>query len=57
MFEGEIEVDESYFGKVRQHKRSHGAAGKIVIFGLLKRNETVYTVAALNTQLAALFYS
>src|SRR5271168_2845464 len=34
---GEVEVDESYFGGVRKGKRGRGAAGKVVVFGLLKR--------------------
>lgn len=38
MFGGEIEVDESYFGG----KRRRGAAGKIPVFGLLKRGGKVY---------------
>lgn len=41
---GEIEVDESYFGGVRKGKRGRGAAGKIPVFGLLKRGGRVYTV-------------
>ena len=41
---GEIEVDESYFGGVRKGKRGRGAAGKIPVFGLLKRGGKVYTV-------------
>ena len=41
-FDGEIEVDESYFGGVRKGKRGRGAAGKIPVFGLLKRNGRVY---------------
>ena len=41
---GEIEADESYFGGVRKGKRGRGAAGKIAVFGLLKRNGRVYTV-------------
>ena len=41
---GEIEADESYFGGVRKGKRGRGSAGKIAVFGLLKRNESVYTV-------------
>jgi len=40
---GEIEVDESYFGGVRKGKRGRGAAGKIPVFGLLKRGGKVYT--------------
>ena len=34
--EGEIEVDESYFGGRRKGKRGRGAAGKVPVFGLLK---------------------
>lgn len=41
---GEIEDDESYFGGVRKGKRGRGAAGKIPVFGLLKRGGKVYTV-------------
>ena len=40
---GEGEADESYFGGVRKGKRGRGAAGKIVVFGLLKRSGKVYT--------------
>lgn len=39
---GEIEVDESYFGGHRKGKRGRGAAGKIPVFGLLKRGGKVY---------------
>ncbi len=42
-FCGEIEVDESYFGGKHSGKRGRGAAGKTIVFGLLKRNEKVYT--------------
>ena len=42
MFGGEIEVDESYFGGKRKGKRGRGAAGKIPVFGLLKRGGKVY---------------
>ena len=45
MFDGEVEVDESYFGGQRKGKRGRGAAGKVAVFGLLKRNGKVYTVA------------
>lgn len=41
--EGEIEVDESYFGGVRKGRRGRGAAGKVPVFGLLKRGGKVYT--------------
>jgi len=43
IFGGEIEVDESYFGGRRKGKRGRGAAGKIPVFGLLKRGGKVYT--------------
>lgn len=42
-FEGEIEVDESYFGGHRKGNRGRGAGGKIPVFGLLKRGGKVYT--------------
>jgi len=47
---GEIEVDESYFGGVRKGKRGRGAAGKVPVFGLLKRGGRVYTVTILNAR-------
>jgi len=40
---GEIEVDESYFGGHRKGKRGRGGAGKVPVFGLLKRGGKVYT--------------
>lgn len=43
VFGGEIEVDESYFGGTRKGKRGRGAAGKVPVFGLLKRGGKVYT--------------
>ncbi|QNT59869.1 putative transposase [Neisseria musculi] len=54
MLDGEVEVDESYFGGQRKGKRGRGAAGKVAVFGLLKRNGKVYTVAVPNTQTATL---
>ena len=42
-FAGEIEADESYFGGKRKGKRGRGAAGKVAVFGLLKRKGKVYT--------------
>jgi transposase-like protein len=42
--EGEIELDESYFGSKRTRgKRGRGAGNKIIVFGLFKRNGKVYT--------------
>jgi len=43
IWDGEIEVDESYFGGRRKGKRGRGAAGKVPVFGLLKRGGKVYT--------------
>ena len=43
VFDGEIEVDESYFGGRRKGKRGRGAGGKTPVFGLLKRGGRVYT--------------
>ncbi|XXJ19719.1 IS1595 family transposase [Desulfovibrio caledoniensis] len=42
MFAGEVEVDESYFGGYRRGIRGRGAAGKVPVFGILKRNGMVY---------------
>lgn len=39
--EGEIEVDESYFGGHRKGKRGRGAAGKVAVFGILKRGRSI----------------
>ena len=40
---GKIEVDESYFGGHRKGSRGLGFAGKVAVFGLLKRGGKVYT--------------
>jgi transposase len=42
-FGGEVECDESYFGGRRKGPRGRGAAGKVPVFGLLKRKGRVYT--------------
>ena len=43
-FTGEIELDESYFGAKRvRGKRGRGAYGKTIVFGVYKRNGSVYT--------------
>ena len=36
--DGEVELDESYFGGVRKGKKDRGAADKTAVFGILKRN-------------------
>ena len=50
VFSGEIEVDESYFGGRRKGKRGRGAAGKVPVFGLLKRGGKVYTKIIANAK-------
>jgi transposase len=41
LFNGEIELDESYFGGKRKGKRGRGAYNKVPVFGILERNGTV----------------
>ena len=48
--DGEIEVDESYFGGIRKGKRGRAATGKVPVFGLLKRNGKVYTCVIPNAK-------
>lgn len=41
---GEVEIDESYFGAKRiKGKRGRGASGKTIVFGIFNRNGKVYT--------------
>jgi len=47
---GEVEADESYFGGIRKGKRGRGAAGKVAVFGLLKRGGKVYTAIIPNVK-------
>ena len=47
---GKIELDESYFGGTRKGKRGRGAAGKVAVFGLLKRGGKVYTQIILDAK-------
>ena len=42
VMDGSIEVDESYFGGTRKGKRGRGAAGKVAVFGILRRGGKVY---------------
>ena len=48
IFEGSVELDESYFVGRRKGRRGRGAAGKVVVFGILKRNGRVYTVVVVD---------
>ncbi|MGN6928193.1 IS1595 family transposase, partial [Neisseria sp. P0015.S010] len=50
VFEGPVELDESYFGGRRKGRRGHGVAGKVVVFGILKRNGRVSTVVVDNAK-------
>ena len=54
VFDGQIELDESYFDGTRKGKRGRGAVGKTAVFGLLKCDGKVYTVVVPNTQSATL---
>jgi len=49
-FDGEVELDESYFGGHRKGKRGRGAAGKVIVFGILKRGGKVYTKVVQDTK-------
>jgi len=40
-FDGAIECDETTFGGARKGKRGWGALGKVIVFGLVKRNGCV----------------
>lgn len=51
---GEVEIDESYFGGIRKGRRGRGAAGKVIVFGLLKRGGKVYTALVANARTGTL---
>lgn len=55
VFAGEVEVDESYFGGRQKGRRGRGAAGKIPVFGILKRGGKVYTKIIPNAASATLY--
>lgn len=50
VFDGAVELDESYFGGARKGKRGRGAAGKVVVFGILKRGGKVFTKVVRDTR-------
>ena len=54
VFDGSVELDESYFGGVRKGKRGRGAAGKVIVFGLLKRGGKVYAKVVDNAKASTL---
>jgi len=47
---GEIEIDESYFGGKRKGKRGRGAYSKAIVFGILERHGKVYTTVVPNVK-------
>ena len=47
---GELELDESYFGGKRKGNRGRGAFNKAIVFGILERNGTVHTVIVENVK-------
>ena len=55
-FSGEVEVDESYFGGRRKGMRGRGAAGKVPVFGLLKRKGKVYAKVIPNAKSKTLMH-
>jgi transposase len=55
LMSGEVEADESYFGGRRKGKRGRGAAGKVPVFGLLKRSGKVHVVVIPNARTETLF--
>jgi transposase len=48
LLDGEIELDESYFGGHRKGNRGRGAAGKVPVFGILERNGKVMVTVVPN---------
>ena len=50
VFEGPVELDESYFGRHCKGSLGRSVVGKVVVFGILKRNGRVYTVVVDNAK-------
>ena len=50
VFDGAVELDESYFGGIRKGKRGRGAAVKVAVFDILKRGGKVYTKVVNDTK-------
>ena len=50
IFDCVVELDESYFGRHRKGRSGRGAAGKVVVFGILKGNGRAYTVVVDNAK-------
>lgn len=54
---GVFECDESYFGGVRKGKRGRGAAGKVPVFGILKRGGKVHALLIADTKAKTLLHA
>ena len=53
-FDGQVELDESYFGGVRKRKMGRATANKVIVFGILKRGGKVYTLVVENRRAQSL---
>ena len=51
LMDGEIELDECYFGGRRKGMRGRGSAGKVPVFGILERNGKVKVTVVPNVTL------
>lgn len=51
---GELELDESYFGGKRKGNRGRGAFNKAIVFGILERKGKIYTKIVENVSAATL---
>lgn len=50
LLQGEIEMDEAYFGGRRKGRRGRGAAGKVPVFGILEREGRVFVEVVPNVR-------
>jgi len=53
-FNGELELDECYFGGKRKGNRGRGANNKAIVFGILERKGKIYTKIVENVSAATL---
>jgi len=54
LLDGEVELDEAYFGGRRKGNRGRGAAGKVSVFGILERDGLVHVNAVPDVSAATL---
>lgn len=50
IFNGEVEVDETYVGGIRRGKRGRGAEGKVAVIGVVQRQGKVFATAVPNVK-------